>query len=139
MVSRDPSISYPSQSDSFPTPPEAHDEKSLRASPPAERHISTEETLQPISTALAVFDPDLPTRTRVLALVATLGINLLLPFINGVMLGFGEIFAKNVVGWTGWTLGVSPGTVGVRKQTNQPKGVSEPGARGAAAFWNWKW
>jgi hypothetical protein len=28
---------------------------------------------------------------------------MLLPFVNGVMLGFGEIFAKNVVvGWFGW-------------------------------------
>jgi hypothetical protein len=29
--------------------------------------------------------------------IAVLGINLVLPFINGVMLGFGEIFAREVV------------------------------------------
>jgi hypothetical protein len=45
-----------------------------------------------------VFDSSLSTRTRVFALLASLGINLLLPFINGVMLGVGEIFAKEVIG-----------------------------------------
>jgi hypothetical protein len=36
-------------------------------------------------------------------LVSSLSINMLLPFVNGVMLGFGEIFAKTViVEWLGW-------------------------------------
>ena len=41
---------------------------------------------------------------------------MLLPFINGVMLGFGEIFAKEVViGWFGWkTPGSTAANVGVR-------------------------
>ncbi|KAJ7170606.1 hypothetical protein C8R43DRAFT_980133 [Mycena crocata] len=55
------------------------------------------------SATLAIFDTSLSTRTRVTALFSSLAINLLLPFVNGVMLGFGEIFAKNVVleffGW----------------------------------------
>lgn len=42
-------------------------------------------------------------RTRLSLVLSSLAINLLLPFINGVMLGFGEIFAKDVVvGWFGW-------------------------------------
>ncbi|PFH53072.1 hypothetical protein AMATHDRAFT_55442 [Amanita thiersii Skay4041] len=57
----------------------------------------------PPTATLAVFDSSLSTRTRVKALLSSLAINLLLPFVNGVMLGFGEIFAKNVlVGWFGW-------------------------------------
>ncbi|KAH6913047.1 hypothetical protein BKA70DRAFT_1261741 [Coprinopsis sp. MPI-PUGE-AT-0042] len=55
------------------------------------------------TTTLAIFDETLSTRTRALALLSSLAINLALPFVNGVMLGFGEIFAKNVVmDWLGW-------------------------------------
>ncbi|VDC07206.1 unnamed protein product [Peniophora sp. CBMAI 1063] len=60
------------------------------------------------SATLTIFDSTLSTRTRVWALVGAVGINLLLPFVNGVMLGFGEIFAKDVVmGWLGWGKGTS--------------------------------
>ena len=56
-----------------------------------------------LSATVAIFDSTLSTRTRVKALFSSLAINLLLPFVNGVMLGFGEIFAKNVVlQWFGW-------------------------------------
>ena len=42
--------------------------------------------------------------------------NLLLPFVNGVMLGFGEIFARRVVtGWVGWK--VPAVNVGVRAKS----------------------
>ena len=55
------------------------------------------------SASLAVFDDTLPNRTRVWALITSLSVNMFLPFVNGVMLGFGEIFAKTVVvGWLGW-------------------------------------
>jgi hypothetical protein len=58
----------------------------------------------PLAVTPMVFDASLPPRARALALVAALGINLLLPFVNGVMLGFGEIFAKEVLGvWIGWS------------------------------------
>lgn len=64
----------------------------------------------------AILDSKLSTKTRVLALISSIGINLLLPFVNGVMLGFGEIFAKEVVfGWFGWKLPVT--NVGVRART----------------------
>ena len=56
----------------------------------------------PASTA--IFDSSLSTRTRVVALLGSLTINLFLPFVNGVMMGFGEIFAENVLWkWLGWT------------------------------------
>ncbi|KZV67440.1 hypothetical protein PENSPDRAFT_754935 [Peniophora sp. CONT] len=67
------------------------------------------------SATLTVFDSTLSTRTRVWALVGAVGINLLLPFVNGVMLGFGEIFAKDVVmGWLGWGKGKGTSGVGLR-------------------------
>ena len=67
----------------------------------------------------AVFDARLSTKTRVLALLSSLAINMLLPFVNGVMLGFGEIFAKEVViGWFGWKApGSAAANVGVRART----------------------
>ncbi|OCH95426.1 hypothetical protein OBBRIDRAFT_822898 [Obba rivulosa] len=61
------------------------------------------------SATLAIFDGTLSTGARARALLASVAINLVLPFVNGVMLGFGEIFAKNVlVRWLGWR---SPGAV----------------------------
>ncbi|KIM33462.1 hypothetical protein M408DRAFT_154727 [Serendipita vermifera MAFF 305830] len=62
-------------------------------------------TLPPVappSVTLAIFDTTLSTRARALALVSSLAINLVLPFINGIMLGFGEIAAKSLFGWGGW-------------------------------------
>jgi len=72
------------------------------------------------STSLALFDSSLSLRTRALALLASLAVNVALPFVNGVMLGFGEIFAKEVlVGWFGFG----------RKPTTSAS--SRPGAREA--------
>ncbi|KAI9000545.1 hypothetical protein BD414DRAFT_387346, partial [Trametes punicea] len=63
---------------------------------------------------LSVFDTSLSTKTRALALLSSVAINVLLPFVNGVMLGFGEIFAKNVVvRWIGWRV---PGTASAASQ-----------------------
>ncbi|KAG8831811.1 hypothetical protein FRC20_008069, partial [Serendipita sp. 405] len=62
-------------------------------------------TLPPVappSVTLSIFDSTLSTRARFLALASSLAINLVLPFINGVMLGFGEIAAKSLFGWGGW-------------------------------------
>ncbi|KDN35137.1 hypothetical protein RSAG8_11825, partial [Rhizoctonia solani AG-8 WAC10335] len=68
----------------------------------------------PPSLTLSLFDSSLPTRTRVVALFSSVAINMFLPFVNGVMLGFGEIFARNVIGpWFGWPKPVAA-SVGVR-------------------------
>ncbi|WWD19553.1 hypothetical protein CI109_104014 [Kwoniella shandongensis] len=50
---------------------------------------------QPPSLTLSIFT--MPSHLTISRVVAVLGINLVLPFINGVMLGFGEIFAREVV------------------------------------------
>jgi len=89
MTSSYPSLDYP---DHIDTPPVGPTE-----------HTKTQQQ-PPKSVTLAIFDSSLSTRTRVLAFASALTVNLLLPFVNGVMLGFGEIFAKNVVmGWLGWS------------------------------------
>lgn len=66
-----------------------------------------------------MFDSSLSTKTRVIALLGSVTINLFLPFVNGVMMGFGEIFAENVLWkWFGWTksrnsrIGRGTGSVG---------------------------
>ncbi|KAG9080737.1 hypothetical protein FRC06_006205, partial [Ceratobasidium sp. 370] len=75
----------------------------------------------PPSLTLTVFDSNAPTRTRIVALVSSLAINMFLPFVNGVMLGFGEIFARNVVGpWFGWPKPVAS-SVGIRAAPGRSK------------------
>ncbi|KAK0450145.1 hypothetical protein EV421DRAFT_1779040 [Armillaria borealis] len=93
--------SFPSMS--FP-------EHTENSSPARQR---SQDTKVPVSATLAIFDSSLSTRTRVKALFSSLAINFLLPFVNGVMLGFGEIFAKNIVlEW--WRPGSSATMTGVR-------------------------
>ena len=83
---------------SFPEPSRPHS--------PAPRAAASAAAPPPVAAAsvtLAVFDDSLPKGTRIWALITSLSVNMLLPFVNGVMLGFGEIFAKTVVvGWLGW-------------------------------------
>lgn len=70
------------------------------------------------SVTLLIFDASLSTGTRVKALLSSLTINLLLPFVNGVMLGFGEIFAKNVLlGWLGWNPAPAVASVGLKRRS----------------------
>ncbi|KAA1114994.1 hypothetical protein PGT21_028945 [Puccinia graminis f. sp. tritici] len=68
-------------------------------------------------------DPTLSWKTKLGCFGATLGINFFLPFINGVMLGFGEIAARELLGaYFGW------GPAGYRyhsKQLPQPSNPSE--------------
>jgi len=92
LTSSFPSMSFPDRTNTpSPHPP-----------PPAPLESAT----------LAIFDPSLSTRTRLTALFSSLAINLLLPFVNGVMLGFGEIFAKNIVlEYFGWRPLSRPGAV----------------------------
>lgn len=61
---------------------------------PAPPQHTEEPTFTP---TLAIFDSSLSSKTRLTALFSSLAINFFLPFVNGIMLGFGEIFAKNVL------------------------------------------
>ena len=85
---------------------------------------------RPDTATLAVFDPQLSTKTRIKALASSLAINLLLPFINGVMLGFGEIAAKSLFAWNGWgnvtsSLGLS-GSSSVKRERIAKRGKDTP-------------
>jgi hypothetical protein len=94
VTSSFPSMTFPEHID---TPPRAPKQPKSSIEPPP-------------SATLAIFDSSLSARTRTAAFFSSLAVNLLLPFVNGVMLGFGEIFAKNVVmGWLGWTS--TPGSI----------------------------
>jgi hypothetical protein len=101
LTSSLPSMSFPEESHEEPKP------------------VSNNPPPAPTSATLAVFDSSLSTSTRIKAFASALAINLVLPFINGVMLGFGEIFAKNIVlGWFGWKMDVPGSTaasLGLRK------------------------
>lgn len=53
-------------------------------------------------TLAAILSPGVPWKRRMLLLTAVVAINIGLPFINGVMLGFGEIFARAFIApWIG--------------------------------------
>ncbi|KIJ67086.1 hypothetical protein HYDPIDRAFT_174330 [Hydnomerulius pinastri MD-312] len=90
-ISSSPTSSYPSMS--FPDP----------SAPQSPSPQQTKTATVPPSTLPSIMDRTVAPRTRMSLVLSSLAINLLLPFVNGVMLGFGEIFAKNVlVGWIGW-------------------------------------
>ncbi|KDQ57164.1 hypothetical protein JAAARDRAFT_207487 [Jaapia argillacea MUCL 33604] len=118
-----PSLSFPSNSNPE-TPPESHhhptNPRHRRPHQEAPPHPQREPPVT--SVTLSVFDDTLPRKTRVLALISALSINLFLPFINGVMLGFGEIFAKEVVvGWFGWNKGTNVGLGTKLREKFKPK------------------
>ncbi|PLW11473.1 hypothetical protein PCANC_18442 [Puccinia coronata f. sp. avenae] len=71
-----------------------------------EKHSAKKIAVAP-SITLSLFthltDPNLTWKTKLGCFAATLGINFFLPFINGVMLGFGEIAAREFLGaYFGW-------------------------------------
>lgn len=105
VASSFPSMSYPERTET-PSPLQPH---------PPQSHSA------PATATLAVFDSSLSARTRIKALLSSVAINMLLPFVNGVMLGFGEIFAKNVImdflGWTSPPSGSVAATTGIRVHT----------------------
>ncbi|KAI6108218.1 hypothetical protein F5141DRAFT_1064425 [Pisolithus sp. B1] len=85
---------------------------------PPQKAVEAKTTGPPPSTLPSILDGTIKRRTRLSLILSSLAINLLLPFINGVMLGFGEIFAKEVlVGWLGWKLrrGRTTASVGLRQ------------------------
>ena len=112
-----PSLSFPSQphSQSDSTSPSHprhqtlphssshhhHHHHSEKDTGHAHHHKREEKPLPPPAT-LAIFNPHLSTRSRLQALGSSLAINLLLPFVNGMMLGFGEIFGRALLARFGW-------------------------------------
>jgi hypothetical protein len=94
---------------------------------------------QPPSLTLSLFSS--PSHLSASRVLAVLGINLVLPFINGVMLGLGEIFAREtlqVVGRKWWrnkrsVFGGSWGDAG-KHETSAGRGVGSVGLSGSGGF-----
>ena len=111
-LSSSPTSSYPSMSFPDPSAPQSPSPQPAVLAPtsapaPAQTdsHPRADQnpTKAPPSMLPSIMDNRVAPRTRLSLVLSSLAINLLLPFINGVMLGFGEIFAKDVViGWFGW-------------------------------------
>ena len=110
-ISSSPTSSYPSLS--FPeasvpqSPSHQHTllvpTSTVRAEAHPRQMADHNPTNVPPSILPSIMNDRVAPRTRLSLVLSSLAINLLLPFINGVMLGFGEIFAKEVViGWFGW-------------------------------------
>jgi hypothetical protein len=76
------------------------------------------------SLTLAIFASGITWRRRSYLLLASLAINLGLPFLNGVMLGFGEIFARSVIAPF---IGLTPGAINVNAPGAPNTGRSKPG------------
>lgn len=114
-----PSMSFPETSiPSSPSPPHfSLPQTTGHGQSQQEHHAERKPTTVPPSTIPSLLDSTIAPRTRMSLLLTSLAINLLLPFVNGVMLGFGEIFAKNVlVGWIGWKRsGRTAANVGIRR------------------------
>ena len=112
MESSFPSLSFPDTTESHASSPQGpsrlHTIPSVQPQehPPSssapKESSSVIRPAQPPSATLSIFDAHRSTRARALALVGSLAINLFLPFVNGVMLGFGEIFARSLALRWGW-------------------------------------
>ena len=92
-----PKTQSQSQSQSNSGVPARISENQNRSGPPS----------QPPSLTLSMFTS--PSNLSISKVLAIVGINLVLPFVNGVMLGFGEIFAREAVrtGRFWWRNGIS--------------------------------
>lgn len=107
LTSSYPSMSFPDASTPQSPSPQPALLAPTFAPAPVHSHPHPKETQDPTyippSILPSIMDNTVAPRTRLSFVLSSLAINLLLPFINGVMLGFGEIFAKDVVvGWFGW-------------------------------------
>ncbi|GAA6019394.1 hypothetical protein JCM11491_004813 [Sporobolomyces phaffii] len=89
-----PSPAAPVRRSSSPPPPERR---------PSESHAA--DSAPSLTLAISSAWHTAPWSRKIWAIIASVAINVGLPFVNGVMLGFGELFARNVLGVRfGWPL-----------------------------------
>lgn len=110
------------------------DEKQLAAKPSEKEHLFDDisissgepepEPVEPAATGeltlAAIFAPHLPWTRRALLLTASIAVNVGLPFINGVFLGFGEIFARAFI--APW-IGLAPPLLNYNRYSPSPADV----------------
>ena len=93
LTSSYPSLTFPSGTQTPHSHPHqySHHDPATRSPQPSAGPLAARGATH------AALDTTLSPRSRTLAILSSIAINVLLPFVNGVMLGFGEIFAQNVV------------------------------------------
>lgn len=108
------------RSSSPPPPPERR---------PSESHAA--DSAPSLTLAISSAWHTAPWSRKVWAIIASVAINVGLPFVNGVMLGFGELFARNVLGVRfGWPLHNNTSTTGSSSRAN----TGGVGLRSAGAY-----
>ncbi|GAA5898597.1 uncharacterized protein JCM6883_003365 [Sporobolomyces salmoneus] len=124
-----PSSSQPTQSS-----PLARDRSSSSPPPPPERRPSEShaaDSAPSLTLAISSAWHTAPWSRKLWAIIASVAINIGLPFVNGVMLGFGELFARNVLGVRfGWPLHNDTATTGSSSRAN----TGGVGLRSAGAY-----
>ncbi|GAA5975700.1 hypothetical protein JCM10908_005250 [Rhodotorula pacifica] len=110
-----PALRRRSSSPSPPPSPRRSSSHNDQQQPP---HHSADEAPS-LTLAIASAWHTAPWSRKLWAVLASVAINVGLPFVNGVMLGFGELFARNVLGVRlGWPLAASG-------SSSQPQGSSQ--------------
>ena len=97
-----------------------------RSSSASSSQVSAPQEMQPQyapsgSLTIALFAPGLTWRRRTYLLLASTVINIGLPFINGIALGFGEILARGLI--APW-IGLAPAALNINAPAAQRPGVS---------------
>ncbi|GAA6014160.1 hypothetical protein JCM10207_006117 [Rhodosporidiobolus poonsookiae] len=104
-------------SSSSPTPADKSDDSDGDARKPPSN--SGDKDAPSLTLAVASAWHTAPWTRKIWAVIASVAINVGLPFVNGVMLGFGELFARNVLGVRlGWPLHSSSPTVPAAGRAN---------------------
>ncbi|PWN36270.1 uncharacterized protein FA14DRAFT_161056 [Meira miltonrushii] len=97
-----------------------------RSSSASSSQVSAPAEMQPQyapsgSLTIALFTPGLTWRRRSYLLLASMVVNIGLPFINGIALGFGEILARGLI--APW-IGLAPAALNINAPAAQRPGVS---------------
>ncbi|GAA5869220.1 hypothetical protein JCM16303_000396 [Sporobolomyces ruberrimus] len=128
----DNSTSTPVPAVTNPAPPAR---RSSSPPPPPERRPSEShaaDSAPSLTLAISSAWHTAPWSRKIWAIIASVAINVGLPFVNGVMLGFGELFARNVLGVRfGWPLHNNTSTTASASSRANTGGV---GLRSAGAY-----
>ncbi|GAA5938363.1 uncharacterized protein JCM15063_000715 [Sporobolomyces koalae] len=108
---------------SVPAVPSPSRRRSSSPSPPRPQPQSSDahaaDSAPSLTLAISSAWHTAPWSRKLWAIIASVAINVGLPFVNGVMLGFGELFARNVLGVRfGWPLHNDTATTGSSSRAN---------------------
>ncbi|KAM0754480.1 hypothetical protein T439DRAFT_321520 [Meredithblackwellia eburnea MCA 4105] len=132
-------LSQPRPLSTQPTPPTLRRRSSSSSSRSSQRGDVVKAAPEAPSLTLALVAAWKSTtwKQRIPAILASVAINFGLPFINGVMLGFGELFARNVIGvrlgWVAPFTGAAP-ALSRANTASRSQGFAPPGERKSAGL-----